>query len=272
MLQRTTITFLFLITLAFLACEKQTDPLTPQNKQLEPVDLSSMDVEGVTQEATNIIGYTIKTTAQSIDRNESIIDEENHDALAKPMDWIYSWEDGFHVWKNTVIDGAFTGDFLQKVQYRTSRAGRVVANPTQANFMYALASAAGTYGFTIEDPEYGVEFDHRFESWYTSFKSRQYVLSAEGRYHKSNQVIFNGKDALLEIIVDIDIDQMIMDRAQPNTLVLNGDIVLEMNPWKATLACNGSQSASLTVTRNGIIVQNKEVDLQELFQQLNLNI
>ncbi len=271
MIQRILLTGLLVSFLAFVACEKQTSPLAPEDSNRQTVDLSTMDVEEVSKEAESVIGYTLNTTSQTMDKNEERLTVESNTSMAKPTVWSYSWDGEYHIWENTVDQGDFYGEFLRKIQYKTSKDGEVVKKAGAAEYMYAYSSAEGTYGFTEDDPDYGVEFSHEFEGEWEGFKTMEYVITAEGNYNKTNYLVYNGEDAVLEINVDVMIDELTMNRAQPNTLSVSGEIVLEMAPWTATVESDGGQTAMVTIMKNGVVVNSYEVDLRTLLQNVNSN-
>lgn len=257
MLKRIIILSSLALALVFVSCETSHEPIT----NIKPVPTADIDVNAVQAELSNVVGFTLKTTAETMDKNEALLEESS--SLSKTAD--YSWNGEYHIWENTVDDGAFHGEFLKKIQYKTSKDGKIVEKPSRANYMYSYASATGTYGFIESDPWYGTTFDHFLETEYIGFKTLNYEITINGQYSKVNQCVYNGEDAVLDYVVTINIDQLKMSRAKASTISITGEVVLDMNPWKAVVVCDGTNIAKITIYNDGVpVVEDSPFDLTSL--------
>ncbi len=242
--------------LIFTGCEQDNSVLEPQAQE---VAISSLDVETIQGEAENVVEYTLDAVDQTMDYNEEVIAQSGA-PLAKVNG--YTWTGEYHIWERTVDQGYFHGEFMTKVQYKNG--DEIVKKAGAADYMYSYSSATGTYGFPEDDPDYGVIFDNFLEIEWDGFKTLDYEISATGQYSKENHCVYNGEDAVLNYIVAIDIDSFTMKRAKAHTMSAIGTMTITMDPWMSTIEFDGTEIAHVTIKKNGVIVNEYDLDLTTL--------
>jgi hypothetical protein len=255
---------LVLVGLWIFSCTTSHEPA-----QLQVVSFDNMDSKTVTTESKSVIGYTLNQTLEASDRNDEIVAAENAGTLGKAAsEYVYTWNGEWHVWSKTESFNAFYAEFLSKVQYRkTNSTGAVVKVPSQANYMHAYSSVKGTWGFVDGSP-YGTYFNNFIDAEWNGMKTTDYLITAVGQYKKENYCIYNGEDALLKYNVALSIDKLTMKKGVAKATALYGTTVFEMNPWKATVVCDGTVDAKVTISKDDVVVNSYTLNLQDVFAEL----
>lgn len=266
MFQRLLILLPLIFGLMMFSCSLQ-EPEQTKTVELTFEDIATQDVQAAQKEVQNVVTMTMNFSLEALATHEELLNlQQNGSSLAKGAgDWVYSWDGKYHLWQRSLIDGAFSADFLKKIYYADA-SGNLLEASADAYYMFSENRATGAFGFQGEAPanEYGVRFHHQLNSTWTNMQSSESIMSADGRYQKTNKLIYNGKDALLKYIVNLNVSEVTFIRnADSNQINVKGSITIEMKPWNVRVDCDGSHRALVTIYEGKRIFKTFEYDLNE---------
>lgn len=264
MFKRMIILFPLIIGLLLFSCSLQ-EPDQTQTTELTFENIAEQDEAAAQAEVKNVVAMTMSFSFEAVNTHEQLLSSRN--TLAKGAgDWVYSWDGKAHIWEKVVEDGAFYGEFFKKIYYSDAN-GNIVEAPDQSYYMFSTNRAKGTYGFQGESPnnKYGVTFHHVLNSVWSDMQSDNQLMSAEGLYQKTNRLIYNGRDALLKYIVNLNIEELTFSRAENSgEISVKGHMVIKMLPWTVHVDCDGSSKALVTIYRNRGVYNTFEQDLTDI--------
>jgi hypothetical protein len=264
MFKRMIILFPLIIGLLLLSCSLQ-EPEQTQTIELTFENIAEQDEVAAQAEVKNVVTMTMSLSYEAVNTHEALLESEG--SLAKSAgDWVYTWDGKAHIWEKTVEEGAFYGEFFKKIYYADAN-GTSVEAPGQSFFMFSTNQAKGTYGFQGEFPDnkYGVTFHHVLNSVWSDMQSDSRLMSAEGLYQKTNRLIYNGRDAILKYLVNLNIQELTFERSEgASEISVKGHMIINMKPWTVHVDCDGSSTALVTIYFNRGVYNTFEQDLTEI--------
>jgi len=250
----------FIVLLSIFALLSLQGCKEKESNQINTIEPTLADVQ---EESSVVLDVILNFTNDQLVRMDYLAATEDLAGSKAEGDDVYRWTGQKHIWEQVIDQAPFYAHYYREQQYFTVKGGTVVKKAKAASYMTGIWSVEGTYGFVDGDP-YGVEFKYLLQGDWSGINGDVQVFSGNGQYKKDNYLVFNGEDAMLNFDVLLTVDQLSFNRANVSSISLTGDMSVEMAPFKATLSCDGSSTASVVITVDGVEQASYDYDLTNL--------
>ena len=272
--QVTRFAYLLFLLFFFTSCTRVFDPVEntadDERKKYQP------SIEEAQPYAATLFDMTLKLAANGLTDYEKLKSSSQPSLSVNTLlggedadTQSYEFVDGFHIWKGVLEFNRFKDTlyiaFERKIQFRSRLNGDILMHSDGADYMYQFFRVYGHFGF-VNGEKYGEKFDHQIEGEWVGLVDGVPTFNATGKYDDVWSGIYNGNDVVFYYLVNIAITdlQFLYENAEVGYR-LKGGVQLDMEPYRANAAMDGSPFATVDVFKAGEKVSRFQFRIPNLY-------